>query len=74
VNVKDRNIRSCLNNIYPALRQAKFEFLKNHQLARGFCAQPFLVPINMEKTPDRANPAAISFTLLACQFDLKHLL
>ena len=36
VNVKGEDIRSFLNNIYPALGQAKLEFLKNHELARGY--------------------------------------
>jgi hypothetical protein len=36
VNVKGKDIRSFLNNIYPALGQAKLEFLKNHELARGY--------------------------------------
>jgi hypothetical protein len=36
VNVKGRNIRSFINNIHAALGQVKLEFLKNHELARGY--------------------------------------
>jgi hypothetical protein len=49
MNVKSKAFRSFLNNIYPALGQARLEFLKNHGLALGylcrekpkmFCAYP----------------------------------
>jgi hypothetical protein len=35
VNVKSKAFRSFINNIYPALGQAKLEILKNHELVRG---------------------------------------
>jgi hypothetical protein len=36
VKVKGEDIRSFLNNIYPALGEAKLELLKNHELACGY--------------------------------------
>jgi hypothetical protein len=43
VNVKGKDIRSFLNNIYPALGQAKLELLKNHELARGYPLKPIII-------------------------------